>query len=146
MKTLNTFLWIFSFLFSPLFTKGNVYTSCEAMKAEDLRVYSYTCWVFISNWCQDKLQILKSLNETLQFEFFSAYTSQISLFSIPLSSSAVQSLNKYLHFIAMIFVYKVFYRLHLIRNLWSFPLRNDMPQKAFYGPQVFRLIEMRDTW
>ena len=27
----------------PLFMKGNVYTSCEAMKAEDLRVYSYTC-------------------------------------------------------------------------------------------------------
>ena len=34
------------------------------------------------------------------------------------------------------FVYKVFSRLHLIINL----PRNDIPQKAFYGPQVSRLI------
>ena len=37
IKTPNTFLWIFSFS-CPLFMKGNVYTSCEAMRAEDLRV------------------------------------------------------------------------------------------------------------
>ena len=34
------------------------------------------------------------------------------------------------------FVYKVFSRLHLIINL----PRNDIPQKAFYGLQVSRLI------
>ena len=47
--------WYFSFGYlasfsCPLFMKGNVYTSYEAMKAEDLRVYSYTCWAFNSSW------------------------------------------------------------------------------------------------
>ena len=59
---------------------------------------------------------------------------------------ASQSLNEYMNLNSMIFVYKVFFRLHLITNLLSFLLRNDSPQKEFYGLQVFRLIEIKDIW
>ena len=41
---------------------------------------------------------------------------------------------------------RVFSRLHLITDLWSFLPRNYKGQKAFYGPQVFRLIEIKDIW
>ena len=36
-------------------------------------------------------------------------------------------------------------RVHLITNLCFLP-RNDIPQKAFYGLQVFWLIEIKNMW
>ena len=61
-------------------------------------------------------------------------------------SFASQSANKYLHLKTMMFVYKAFSRSHLVTNLWSFLPRNDIPQKGFYGPKVFRLTEIKDMW
>ena len=46
----------------------------------------------------------------------------------------------------LIFIYKVFFHLHLQTNHWSFLPRNVITQKAFCVPQVFRLIEIRDMW
>ena len=46
----------------------------------------------------------------------------------------------------MMFVYKAFSRLHLVTNLWSFLPRNDIAQKGFYGPKVFRLTEIKDIY
>ena len=43
------------------------------------------------------------------------------------------TLNKCLHLNTMIFAYRVFSRLHLITNLFSFPPRNDIPQNAFHS-------------
>ena len=68
---------------------------------------------------------------------FSTCTSRIPLFSILMSSFASQLLNKYSHLNAVIFVYKVFSRVHLITNLLSFLPRNDIPQKAFMDRKFF---------
>ena len=47
---------------------------------------------------------------------------------------------------ASIFFYKVSSRLHRKTSLWSFLPRNGIPPKAFYGPPLFRLIEIKDVW
>ena len=58
-----------------------------------------------------------SSNLDAAIKSFFACISQIKSSSIPMSRFTSQLLHKYLHSSVMIFVYKVFFRLHLIANL-----------------------------
>lgn len=58
-----------------------------------------------------------SSNLDTAIKSFFACISQIKSSSIPMSRFTSQLLHKYLHSSVMIFVYKVFFRLHLIANL-----------------------------
>ena len=90
-------------------------------------------WLQNSSNFNAVIQILLCLHEP-NSPFFHSYV-----------SFASQSANKYLHLKTIMFVYKAFSRLHLVTNLWSLLPRNDIPQKGFYGPKVFRLTEIKDV-
>ena len=92
----------------------------------------------------NRIQCLSNFNAAIQI-FFCPHKPN-SPISIPMSSFASQPLNKYLHLNAMIFFCHVFFRLHLIKKPLKFSASKRYTTKAFYGPLVFQLIEIKYMW